>query len=391
MSYFKPYIDETGYHYPTYNEILEELVIRMQEIFGSGIYLGNDSQDYQLLSAIAEKIYDVYQTNEIVYNSHSPVTSIGTGLDYIVAINGIARKQATRSTVDVTIRGVAGTTIENGIVADTNGFFWDLPPVVIIGDMGTVNVEATCQEAGLVQADVGSVNRIMTPTLGWESVTNEGEAVTGTVIETDAELRARQAESVAQPSQSMRMGLQGALSALPDVSRCYVYENDTSVTDENGVPSHTVCCIVEGGDDQEIARTILFRKGCGCGTYGTSTEEVMDDDDQEYEIRFSRPRQVDIDIEIDISRRTGYTTATPTEITRAVAEYLNTFSIGTDLTTSIIWMVAQQINADYRTPAFAVLSVKAARHSEELGVDDIVIAYDEVARGNAAYIKVNVR
>lgn len=391
MSYFKPYIDDSGYHYPTYNEILEELVTDMQDIFGSGIYLGNDSQDYQLLSRIAEKIYDTYQVCEIVYNSHSPATAIGTGLDYIVAINGIARKQATRSTVSVEIRGTAGTTIENGMIADENGFFWELPPIVIIGDNGMVEVDATCRDAGLAQAEPGTVNRIMTPTMGWESVSNSGAAVTGTVIETDAELRARQAESVAQPSQSMKQGLQGALSALADVSRCYVYENDTSITDENGVPSHSVCCIVEGGDDEEIARTILFRKGCGCGTHGTTEITVQDDDEQDYKIKFSRPRQVDVDIEIEISRRPGYTEATPTEITGAVAEYLNTFSIGTDLTTSIIWMVAQQINADYRAPAFSVTSIKAARHGGELGVGDIVIAYDEVARGNATYIKVNVR
>ena len=139
MSYFKPYIDESGFHYPTYNEILEQLVDDMQTIFGSGIYLGSDSQDYQMLSKFAEKIYDSYQTCEIVYLSRSPVTSIGAGLDYIVAINGIARKQGTKSTVTVTLEGTAGTVIYDGAVADTNGHVWDLPATVIIGDEGSVN------------------------------------------------------------------------------------------------------------------------------------------------------------------------------------------------------------------------------------------------------------
>ena len=35
MAYFKPYIDETGYHYPTCNDILEYLIDRMQTIYGS--------------------------------------------------------------------------------------------------------------------------------------------------------------------------------------------------------------------------------------------------------------------------------------------------------------------------------------------------------------------
>ena len=37
MSYFKPYIDATGYHYPTYNEILEALIDDMQTIYGAGV------------------------------------------------------------------------------------------------------------------------------------------------------------------------------------------------------------------------------------------------------------------------------------------------------------------------------------------------------------------
>ena len=74
-----------------------------------------------------------------------------------------------------------------------------------------------------------------------------------------------------------------------------------------------------------------------------------------------------------------------------IAEYLNEFSIGADLTTSILWLVAQQVNTDIRNPAFSVISVRAARHSQELGQADIAFGYNEVARGNAAYIKVITR
>lgn len=391
MSYFKPYIDASGYHYPTYNDIIEQLVIDSQTIFGAGIYLGNDSKDYQLLSKIAEKIYDTYQTDEIVYHSHSPVSAIGACLDYIVAINGITRKQGTRSTVILTLQGTPGTAITKGAVADSSGRLWDLPEVTVIGDGGSVDVTAVCRDVGVVQCQIGTVTRIMTPTMGWDSVTNALEATTGTVTELDSELRARQADSVAQPSQSMLQGLRGALASLTNVARSTVYENDTSVTDANGIPSHSICCVVEGGDSKDIAHTILYRKGCGCGTYGTETETVYDDDGQEYAICFSRPTYVDVDIEIVITRRPGYTSDVPDSIVNAVATYLNTFAIGTNLTTSIIWMVAQQINADPRTPAFAITSVRAARHGEPLGVEDIVILFTEVAHGNTSNITVKVQ
>lgn len=389
MSYFEPYIDESGYHYPEYNDIIEQLVMDAQSIFGSGIYLGSDSQDYQLLSKLAEKIFDTYQTCEIVYHSHSPVSAIGACLDYIVAVNGIARKQGTRSTVDVTLTGTPNTVITNGAIADKNGFMWDLPETVVIGDSGQENVEAVCREVGVVRAEPNTITRIMTPTLGWSSVTNSSSATTGTITETDSELRARQAISVAQPSQSMMQGLRGAIASIVDVARSTVYENDTDVTDKNGIPSHSICAVIEGGNDEEIARTILFRKTIGCGTYGKETVTIYDRD-QPYEIRFSHPEYVDVDIEITITKRDGYAASIPDEITNAVVSYLNTFFIGTDLTTSIIWMIAQQINADYRTPAFSISSVKAARHGEPVGVEDIVIAFDEVARGNASYVTVKV-
>lgn len=390
MSYFKPYIDESGYHYPTYNEILEDLVDTMQKIFGTGIYLGNDSQDYQMLSAFAEKIYDSYQTCEIVYHSRSPVTAMGAGLDYVVAINGIARKQGTKSTVVVTLSGVAGTVIYNGAVADTNGFTWDLPATVIIGDDGTVDVEAVCREVGIVQVSADSVTRILTPTLGWTSVTNASEASTGTVTETDSELRARQADSTAQPSQTIMQGLKGALTSIEDVNRCAVYENDGNVADENGIPGHSICAVVEGGDDAEIASTILLRKGPGCGTFGSSTTTAYDSDGEAYDINYSRPVYVDVDVAITISAKSGYTTAIPDEITGAIVNYLNTFSIGTDLTTSILWMIAQQVNTNILSPQFSIVSLRAARHGETLGQADIAFGYNEVARGNASYINVTV-
>ena len=390
MSYFKPYIDASGFHYPTYNDILEDLINECQRIYGSGCYLGNDSQDYELLAVIAEKIYDGYQTCEIAYNSHSPVTAIGTSLDYIVAINGITRRQGTKSTALLTLYGTAGATIENGVAADVNGYMWDLPESVTISSDGTADALGICREAGLITAPSGTITHIMTPTAGWASVTNEYDAQPGTVTETDSELRSRRADSVSYPSQSLLLGLKGALVALKDVNRCEVYENDTGTTNENGIPGHTICCIVEGGDQEKIADTIMVKKGPGCGTFGSISQSVIDAYGQSNMIRFSRPEYVDIDIAIKLSRRNGYKVSTPDEIKSAIVSYLDAFAIGTNLTPSIIWMIAQEVNVDKRTPTFSIESVTAARHGEVLGTQDIQIAFDEVAKGRTALIGITV-
>lgn len=84
MAYFKPYIDGTGYHYPTYNDIRDDMMDRFRQIYGQDIYLGNDSQDYQMISIFALKIYDTFQAVELDYNNRSPKTAIGTALDALV-------------------------------------------------------------------------------------------------------------------------------------------------------------------------------------------------------------------------------------------------------------------------------------------------------------------
>lgn len=390
MSYFVPYIDETGYHYPTYNEILEDLVEKTQAIFGSGIYLGNDSKDYQMLAVVAEKAFDCYQTGEIVYNAHSAVTAIGTGLDYIVALNGLKRKSATRSVATLSLIGTAWTVITNGKVSDSKGNLWDLPRTVTLDGNGQATVDAICEMTGEIEALENTINNIATPTAGWISVTNNAATVTGSAVETDSELRGRQGESTATPSQSTVSGLKGAILSVDEVGRAEVYENYTDEVDDNGIPAHSVCCVVEGGDDEDIADTIRLRKGLGCGIYGSETVVVEDEHGHDCSIKFSRVTYVDVDITINITRKAGYAASTATEIKTAIAEYLAEFAIGMDLTTSIIWMVAQQVNTDYRVPTFSITSVLAAKHGQTQSASDVEINFDEVARGNVANITVNV-
>ncbi len=390
MSYFKPYVDATGFHYPTYNEILEQLIVDMQNIYGGGLYLGTDSQDYEMLSEFAEKIFDVYQTAETAYNSHSPVTAIGTALDYIVAINGITRKQATKSTAEVTLSGSPNTVIMNGAVADTLGYMWDLPESVTLDANGSATVTAICRDAGIIYAGVGTITNIMTPVSGWDSVTNTQESTTGSVVEKDSELRARQAQSVALPTQSLVEGLAGSIAALSGVTRYAVYENDTGSTDANDIPAHSICCVVEGGNSLDIARTIYNRKTPGCGTHGSAAVTISDRYNNEVQIKYTPLDYVSVKIEINITPRLGYAATMATEIKNAIIEYLDEFAIGTDLTTSIIWMVAQQVQMDIRNPSFSINSVKAAEEGETLGTADVVIPYDKVAKCLAANIDIVV-
>ena len=94
MAYFEPYIDSTGFHYPTYDDVLEYYIEQLKLIYGSDIYLEADSQDYQMASIRAKMAYDLMNGLAMVLSNQSPSTLIGTALDARVEWNGIKRKTA---------------------------------------------------------------------------------------------------------------------------------------------------------------------------------------------------------------------------------------------------------------------------------------------------------
>lgn len=324
-----PVIDASGIRAPAFSDVLQYVIDKYQGIYGSDIYLGNDSQDYQFLAAgIATPINDLNAAIVAGYNAFSPATAQNAGLSSVVKINGLKRNTPTNSTVDQVIVGVAGTVITNGVTQDANSNKWSLPASVTIPPSGTITVTATCQTAGAIQAGIGTVNQIATPTLGWQSVTNASPAAAGAPVETDSQLRARQAKSTALPSRTVLEGTVGAVWAIPGVTRVTPYENDTSSVDANGVPGNKIYLVVEGGDATAIAQAIAAKKTPGTGTYGTTTVSVTDAYGIAHPISFYRPTYDQITCAISLKALTGYTSATGAAIQAAVAAYINSVAIG---------------------------------------------------------------
>ena len=385
MAYFTPYIDATGFHFPTYQDIVDDMVAGAKSIFGSDIYLENDSADYQLISIFALKTYDTMQAMAMAYNSRSPATAVGVGLDAVVKINGIARKAGSRSTADVVITGTPYTQIVNGSVKDADDVVWNLPANVSIPTSGTTTVTVTCSETGPVAAAANEITKINTPTYGWLSVTNPAPAVPGAETETDAQLRLRQTASVAGPSQTMLAGTYAAIAAIANVQRLAVYENDTSsaavdpVTNPYGLPAHSVTCVVEGGDAGDIADAILRHKGIGCYTNGDIVETITDAGGYANTIRFYRPTDVPIYVDIQLVPYSGYMATMADKVKAAVVDYLTGFAIAADVSVSLLAGVAIGVNEDLKNPAFGIGYVHIGTDPDALGATDIVIDYNEVA------------
>ena len=267
-------ISSTGISAPTYAQILSSLQASYQSIFGSSAYLGNDSQDGQLLAVFAQAINDNNNSCIQTYNSYSPTYAQGTGLSSVVKINNIRRLIASNSSANVNIVGVAGTIINNGVVQDVSGNNWNLPTQVVISTAGNLIVQATAQNVGAIAAPAGSINIIATPTLGWQSVISTADATLGSPIETDAALRKRQAYSTATSAVAINNSIASAVANVTGVLQSVLYENPSGTADANGVPGHSICVVTSGGAPLDICNAIASRKTPGTGTYGSTSQTV---------------------------------------------------------------------------------------------------------------------
>lgn len=369
-----------GISAPDYQTILDTLTSYFQQIYGSDAYLEPDSKDGQMVALVALAIHDANNTAISVYNCYSPATGYGAALTSNVKINGIARRVATNSTVDLVLTGTAGTSITNGTVKDTNNVIWRLPALVTIGVGGTVTVTATCSNSGAVAALAGTITTINTPTRGWASVTNPAAATVGAPAETDAELRIRQGQSVALPSLTPFEGVDGAIANVAGVTRHKLYENDTGATDSNGLPPHSISAIVDGGDVTEIAQTIRGNKGQGTATYGTTSVTVPDTYGNPHVISFSRSTDVPIYGHITLKAFTGYTSQIGVQIQQAVADYINGLTIGDDVLLSRIYSpanlgVVSGGNARY----YDIQELLIGKSAGSVAASNIIIAYNESA------------
>lgn len=323
-------IDSTGIRAPAFEDVLFTLQSNFQSIYGSDIYIEPDSQDGQWLSVLAQMVNDGNQADVTTYNGYSPTFAQGAALSSQVKINGIRRDASSNSTAVVTLVGQVGTPINNGVVQDTNKNLWNLPASVVIPISGTIDVTATAQQPGAITAIAGAINAINTPTRGWQSVTNANAATPGDPVETDAQLRQRQAASTSLAALTPLQAIKAAVGNVAGVGRYEVYENQGGTTDSNGIPGHSIAAVAEGGNITAIAQAIESKKSPGTGTYGTTSQTVNDPAGVPITINFFEMTEVGVMVQITVVPLTGYVSTTKTLIINAIVSYLSSFAIGQD-------------------------------------------------------------
>lgn len=369
------------------DERLAALQAAVQAIFGNDINLDPDSIDGQTLGIFAESTSNLDQLAEDVYHSFNPQSATGVALSRLVQLNGIRRIEGTYSTATIRCVGSEGTVIPAGSLVKstaTNATFATLVDTTIDGT-GQVDIAAQASVKGAVLAPAGTLTKIDTPLYGWQTATNIIDAVPGRDEETDEQLRIRRKASTSTPTQSIVDGIYGSLSNISDVIQALVLENPLDTVDANGLPPHSIYCVVNGGTVQTILDTIWLKKSAGSTLVGTTSGTVTDSMNNPHTVKFSRPGPVNVYVTVNLHSKTGWPTDGVTRIKAAlVAWALANQSIGEEVIQSRLFDPVNSV------PGHSVDSLFIGTSAGPTGSANIAVPFDGLAVFDTARVVVNV-
>lgn len=345
--------DGNGLQLATASELLEDLQTKMRNVYGEDIVLDSSTPDGQWLNILVQKGVDVRGLISQLYNSFNPDNTQGAVLDQRCAINNVYRKAGTFTTVNVDITTNTTVTLQgldsnyNSVdatgytIQDNAGNRFILANTQIL-TAGTTRVLFRAEELGEVIVLPNTITTPVTIVLGVVSVNNPTVASSiGSDEETDADLKIRRRQSVALGSFGYLNGLQAALLQLTGVADAKVYENDTNVTDENGIPPHCIWVVVEGGDADDIANTIYSKKNPGCSMKGDITYNITTPALMTFTARWDEADVTPLYIKFDIQPTVSGITFDEDAIVEYMEKNLE-YRIGEYVETATITQVAQE-------------------------------------------------
>lgn len=263
---------------PSTTAIVEAQQILIDTFPGEDVNLDPSSPNGLLVQNIAIAITQREADQANTVNSMSPNIATGEQLDGICANLNIFRTPATQSTATCTFTGLAGVTVPaNSQVASTNGDIFLVEATLVIGIGGTISGSVKAQIAGGILTSANTITKILTGISGWDTINNPLVGTVGGELETDAELRQKRVDRLAESSTgSIEAVTAGAVTLNP--TSYFVTENTTYfivIRDGLAILPHSILLALEGGSSELDVATMLFAKlSAGCGMSGTNTFSI---------------------------------------------------------------------------------------------------------------------
>ena len=381
-------INETGIQIKTLDEIIDSIVEGADErpglkgIYGHDINIDSDTPDGQLVNIFALAIKDVLDLAVQTFNSFDPDLAVGRVLDQRCAINGVVRhggshtQARVRVTIDsdVLLPGLDNPDVTPFTVSDAEGNKYVLKKSVELAGPDTemepgdepgdgtdtdsdsattdYDLDFRAEQSGRVVCLEDTIKTVVTTVPGVVKIGNPPGLPfeIGADEESDFSLRARRARSLSLPAIGSAGGILSSILSVNGVTEAIVYENTSNNEDEDGIPGHSIWCIVAGGDgenEDEIAHAIYLKRNAGCGMKGETGGLARQEDGAEFTVLFDRPIDQDLWIKFKARTTTGARIPAPAlEYLRAELAKRLTYSIQQSADITTVAKTAREIMPD---------------------------------------------
>lgn len=297
-------IDDKGVTVQTLDDVVDELSDGYRSIYGQDINIAPDTPDGQRIGIEAQARKDADDTLAYAIQMHDPQYAQGKWADIIAKLTGIKREAGKYTFLpEVKITTDRNVSLQAGyVVKDANGNSWILDNVTNLGN-GVNLVDFRSEFFGAVSLSIGSFLEPNEIILGVKFIETTKAPIEGRLGESTASLMQRRERKLAINNTHDREGIEASLINIDGVIDALVLENNTNITDTNGVPAHSINAIVLGGSDEEVATIILKKiKGGGCGTFGSESFTILDYRGQDRVVNFDRPTTKDIEVVVTLVR-----------------------------------------------------------------------------------------
>lgn len=264
---------------------------------------------------------------------------------------------------------------------------------VFVGSTLTISVVASpynflCDTAGAINPAIGTITQIVTTYAGWNSVENDAPAAVGRDAETDNALRSRWSRSMYNRASAMVEAVQAAVYDVDGVTFSLVYENTGDTTDAAGRPPHSIEVVVDGGNDDAIAKAIWKTRAAGITTYGAQSGSTYDSQGVLRTEHFSRPTQIPVYLSVVVTENPekALSSAALVLIKQAVVAKGNSIGIGTDVILQSFFYPIMTAASN----AVGYIQLTASTDGVSYSADNIIISPREVATFSIENVTVEV-
>ncbi len=309
-----------GFVQKTTENILEELAVDQRENVDPAIDTSSESPVGQMNGVFSNQLAEAWEALATAYKGFDPDNAEGEALDALSSLTGTLRDPATRTLVtrarvnlDDGFSALAGEMVAH-IANDPDSRFVNVDPVEnTSGGVQEQLITFQAENTGPIVVNDDALNTIAEPLTGWNSVINQqspnpdnSQTSVGTNVQTDTELRVSRQEELRGQGGATAPAIDAALEAVDGVITVTVFFNDEDTPDADGVPGHSIECLIYDGpaqdaDDTELAQTIFDNKAAGIRAFGDEYHNATDQEGGTHPMGFTRPTLEEIWFDVDIT------------------------------------------------------------------------------------------